>query len=237
MNVLVICLLVGTLLNSLGLFYCIRGNKRGERRRMKLEKLERMEMNEMKNKAESEDVTVGEKVQAILKSQGIKYELDEDEDVCFEYHFTSFLLEQSKSTDYFCLTVGIRMGINEKEMMRFLQVANQLQISYKMVRMICFENGIKLSVETMVFPGMDLKHLLSYSLYLLEAAVEESSKLYKGSDEKESLPNSIIGFNEVQEQMLPDNKEDEAKEEEPAEKETSGCRAPSIGFNSSRYRV
>ena len=205
---------------------------------MKLKKLEDMEKNEMKNNAEGEEPTVGEKIQAILKSQGIESELDEDGDVCFEYHFKDFLLEESKGTDFFILTTSFKVEMDERDKMRFLKVANQMHISYRMARMTCVDGGIKFSVETILNPEMDLKPLLSFSLYLLDVVVEESSKLYKELGEKEeSLPDSIIGFHEAQEQTMSDNKEGETKEEEPAEKEASDSRTPSIGFNSSRYRV
>lgn len=248
MTLLVITLLVGILLNNLGVFSCIAKKKSdcNEGRRQELEKLEIMDMenSEMNEKVveRTKAVTIGERVQTILKSQGIESELDEDGDILFEYHFKNFLLEEARGTDFFCLSVGYRMELDEQNMMRFLKVANQLHFQYRMVRMACLENGIKFMVEALVFPEMDIKRLLSFSLTLLDAAIEESSKLFREFDEgmnhpnEERRPASIIGFHEAREQMLEEKEGREAYKQETAEKRPSQGASPSIGFNSSRYK-
>lgn len=246
MSIVFFVLVFGIIMNSIGLFSCFSKNEEQKQEDKKKNLIDSDDMEEdvkennnlvEETYTKDETPTVGERVQEILKAQGIPFEIDNDGDVCFEYHFHSCILEQSKSTDYFCLTIGFGFEINEQEMMRLLQVANQLHIRYKMVRMVCFENGIKFSVESLLFPGMDLQHLLSYSLFLLEAVVNESSKLYKGSSGKENIHNSTIGFYEAQDQMTQNKKENEAEKNESDEKEPSDSKAPSIGFNSSRYRV
>ena len=177
--------------------------------------------------------TVGERAKSVLTQQGIPVTIDEDGDICFEYHFRNYLLEEANSTDFFRLSVSIGVEIDEQNMMRFLKVANQLHIQYRMIRMACFEEGIKFSVETVLYPELDLKHLLSFSLFLLETSVVESRKLY----EKEKQSDSTIDFHEAQELMLEGKRGNESGKKEPVDKELSKNSTPSIGFNSSRYRV
>lgn len=193
--------------------------------------------------AETKAVTIGDRVEAILKSQGIESEQDEDGEILFEYHFKKYLLEEAKSTDFFCLSAGYGMEIDEQKMMRFLKVANQLHIRYRMVRMACLEDGIKFTVEALMFPEMDIKQLLTFSLTLLDAAIEESSKLFKELCEEENRSDeenrsaSIIGFHKAQELILEEKKGSEADKQEADENDSSHSGAPSIGFNSNRYRV
>ena len=134
MGVVFFVLLFGILLNGVGLCSCFGKEKELiEEEKGCLINLEDMEKGntEMSDPIEEdaekrETTTIGERVQEILKAQGIPFEIDEDGDVCFEYHFYRFLLNNSKSTTCFCLELGFSEDFDEQTKLKYLYAANNL---------------------------------------------------------------------------------------------------------------
>ena len=128
-------------------------------------------------------MTVGERVQEVLKAQGIPFEIDEDGDVCFEYHFHRYLLNKSKSTNGFFLDLAFREEFDEQSRMMYFQAANCLHAMYRLVKMTIYENDVVFSVDSFVSSNTDYKRLLHISLSLLEDAYNELGKMVSGQKE------------------------------------------------------
>ncbi len=228
MGVVFFVLLFGILLNGVGLFSCFGKEKELiEEEKRCLINLEDMEKGntEMSDPIEEdaekrETTTIGERVQEILKAQGIPFEIDEDGDVCFEYHFYRFLLNNSKSTTCFYLELGFSEDFDEQTKLKYLYAANYLHATYRLVRMVVYESHFVFSVEAFTSPDTDLKNLLHISLCLLEEAYTELTKMVSEQEKKhEETPNT--GFFQAQEQT----------------QERPQSQPPSIGFNSSLYKL
>jgi len=207
----------------------------------KLEKIENEDMNKENSietiPVENELQTVGEKVQAVLRAQSIPFELDEEGDILFEYHFNKYLLSQAKSDNYYCLSSSYGYEFSDKEWMDVLGFANNLHHRYRMIRMACFKKSFTFSVETLAFPGTDYKLLLGFSLDLIETALDDFGKFLRETEEGQGDPSSTIGFHEAQKQQEQQSEGGEGDKETQSDKrEISISQSPSIGFNAPKYK-
>ena len=230
MGVVFFVLLFGILLNGVGLFSCFSKDNEQiqEEKRLIMSDLESIRSDATDNSSSVEEVvaknetpTVGERVQEILKAQSIPFEIDEDGDVCFEYHFYRFVLNNSKSTTCFCLDLGFSEDFDEQTKLKYLYAANNLHATYRLVRMVVYESHFVFSVEAFTSPDTDLKNLLHISLYLLEEAYNELTKMVSEQEKKHEEPIPNTGFFQAQDQM----------------QEHPQSQPPSIGFNSSLYKL
>ena len=234
MSIVFFVLLFGIILNGVGLFSCFSKEKEQiQEEKRCLINLDDMDATENTVPVEEipvkkETTTVGERVQEVLKAQSIPFEIDEDGDVCFEYHFHRFVLSNSKSTNCFSLDFGFREDFDEQERERYLYAANYLHAMYRLIRMTVYENDFVFSLDSFISPDTDFKKLLQISLCLLEEAYSELEKMVSRLEEEQQKSNSTVGFHEAQEKML------QARKGNEAEGETSDKVESPI--NSNRYR-
>jgi hypothetical protein len=175
-------------------------------------------------------------VQEVLKAQGIPFEIDEDGDVCFEYHFRRYILNKSKSSNGFFLDLAFRADFDEQRRMKYFQAANCLHAMYRLVKMTVYENDFVFSVDSITSSETDYKHLLRLSLDLLEDAYNELGKIISEQEKEQKKQVSTIGFYQAMEQMQQEKEENKLEEQPSEETERPQSQPPSIGFNSTIYK-
>ena len=183
-----------------------------------------------------EEKTVGERVQEVLKSQGIPFEIDEDGDVCFEYRFHRFVLNKSQSTNGFFLDMGFNENLDEQRRMMLLKAANFLHGTYRLIKMTVYESAFVFSVDSIISHDTDYKHLLRISLDLLEEAYNELGKIISRQEKEQNKQVSTIGFYQALEEMQQEKGENKLEVQPLEETEHLQSQPPSIGFNSPKYK-
>ena len=244
MSIVFFVLIASIIITSLGLFSCLSekpeetenlGKKNMEEEEMKIDIADEILPVET-TPTRKEEMTVGERVQKVLKDQGIPFEIDEDGDVCFEYRFHRFVLNKSQSTNCFFLDMGFNENLDEQRRMMLLHAANYLHGMYSLIKMTVYESAFVLSVDSLTSSETDYKHLLRLSLDLLEDAYNELGKIISGQEKEQKKQVSTIGFYQALEQMQQEKGENKLEEQPSEETERPQSQPPSIGFNSTIYK-
>ena len=245
MSPLFFVIIAFVVLGGIGIFSRVAEYKNHieEEEKEDLVKLEQMENDDMNKDnsientpVEDELQTVGEKVQAVLKAQGIPFDIDEEGDVCFEYRFHRYVLNKSQSTNGFFLDLAFGEKFDEQSRMIYIQAANCLHAMFRLIKMTVYENGFVISMDSITPSNTDYKQLLRISLNLLEEAYNELGKILSSEKEEQSKPVSTIDFNEAQQQMRQESEKGTTDEMQSEEKENTISQSPSIGFNAPKYK-
>lgn len=164
--------------------------------------------------------TVGEQVCAILSQQGIEYEKTSADFIVFEYHFVRYFL-QCDDDLYFNLGICSCIG-EDQDLMKWIVLANKVNATYRMAKMVVREDDFLLTAETPIEPSTNVEYILRYSLRLLDDAQNFIRYNLPGR------ANPIVAPSPLQFNDAPVNHSDE-------DENTKDTSRPSIGFTSSRY--
>lgn len=165
--------------------------------------------------------TIGERVCSILDKQGMEYEMTSDgRFVIFEYHFMSYFV---RCDDDCYFKLGICSCIDENpDLMEWIVLANKVNATYKMAKMVIREDDFLLTAETPIESGTNIEYILRYSLRVLDDALNFIRYNLPGRDNPNAAP-MPLEFNAA---PISRSNEDE---------NTQDKSRPTIGFTSNRY--
>lgn len=165
--------------------------------------------------------TIGERVRSILDKQGMEYEMTSDgRFVIFEYCFVRYFL-QCDDDCYFNLGVCSCIGENQ-DLMEWIVLANKVNATYRMAKMVVREDDFLLTAETPMAPDTNVEYILRYSLRVLDDALNFIRYNLPGRDNPNAAP-MPLEFN-----AAPLNRSND-------DENTQNESRPTIGFTSKRY--
>ena len=176
---------------------------------------------EQKNESMQTVGTVGERMCSILDKQGMEYEMTSDgRFVIFEYCFVRYFL-QCDNDCYFNLGLCSSLG-EDQDLMEWIVLANKVNATYRMAKMVVREDDFLLTAETPIEPSTNVEYILRYSLRLLDDAQNFIRYNLPGRADHNAAP-MPLEFNDS-----PLNHPDE-------DENTKDKSKPSIGFTSYKY--